>query len=65
METQFKAYLNLKRIFTDTLNLIRTIAKDELNKRGLPEVATVNIIDGTRITATNEEGLTRITRDGS
>lgn len=65
LQSQFKAYLNLSRTFTDTIKMVQAIVKDELRSMGSAEVATVMIVDGKRITVATESGLTKIVSDGS
>jgi hypothetical protein len=65
LDTQFKFWLNLNRVFTDSITEIQNIVKSELDKLGqnVPaEIISVDAVDGT-MTVKDENGLIRVVRN--
>jgi hypothetical protein len=64
-DTQFKFYLNLNRVFTDSITEIQNIVKNEMDKLGTDELAEVTAVDPTNGTMTvkTESGEVRTIRN--
>jgi len=64
-DDQFKYYLNLNRVFTDSITEIQNIVRNEMDKLGIDELATVKTVDPTTGTMTveTESGETKSIRN--
>jgi hypothetical protein len=64
-DSQFESFLNLNRIFTDSLSEARAAAQDELNKLGAAEAAVAVDVTDKVVTGTTEKGVTKTAGDPS
>lgn len=60
-DDQFESYLNLSRVFTDTISETQAVIQDALDRLG-EEAGVVTAISGSTVTVLTESGRTVITR---
>jgi len=60
--SQFSAYLNLNRVFTDSIKIVEALIENGINKRGVTESGTVFIDTDGKLVVTTERGIPRIAR---
>jgi hypothetical protein len=67
LDSQFKAYLNLNRVFTDGIKEAQIIARDEIRKAGTGDTGTVAAVDAVtgEVIVTTDGGATKVVKDGS
>ncbi|GEM_PF-5619811 len=64
-DSQFRAYLQLKRTFTEHISRMRAVIRDIKNGEPEVEIGTVTDVTDDEVTATLEQGLTSLSRDAS
>ena len=63
LDTQFKFYLNLNRIFTDTISEVQAVVQDQIKNLGSVEVGKAVTVAGGVVSVTTENGNTKFGRD--
>ena len=64
-DSQFKFYLNLNRVFTDTITEEQNVIKGELDKIGSNELAIAQTVAAGVVTGITEQGITKLSRDAT
>lgn len=64
-DSQFQFWLNLNRIFTDSLTEIQNLVRAELDKLGVAEVGTATDVTDGVVKGEMEDGQTKSSRDAS
>lgn len=64
-DSQFRAYLQLKRTFSDTVAKMRAIIQDIRNGEMSVDIGTVRAINGNEVTMVTDQGVTKPSRDES